>query len=117
MVGLWQVPHKIHYPKIQPKNCKKRREIISELNQKIEKLQSAPDLTPRAKEIPQEQNNILNEHLKNKAQGALVRSRFKHLNETNSSTSYFFNLEKNNSISKSISKIRLPSGTITEDPT
>ena len=92
MVGPWQVPHKIHDTKIQSKNL--FIEVISQLNQKIDNLQFVPDLTPQAKEVLKEQKAMLNEHLKNKARGALIRSRFQHLNETDSCTCYFFNLEK-----------------------
>ena len=67
--------------------AKERREVISHLNNFFFNLQSAPDLTPQAKEILKEQKTMLNEHLKNKAQGALIRSRFQHLNETDPCTS------------------------------
>ena len=119
-ISLWWDIGKSHIKSITQKYSQKiareRREAIAELNQKIDRLQSAPDLAPRDKEVLKEQRDNLNQHLKSKAKGALVRSRFQHINETDSCTSYFFNLEKNNSISKSINKIRLPSGLISEDP-
>ena len=62
-----------------------------------------------------EQKEKLNSILKNRAQGALIRSRFKHASEVDTSSSYFFNLEKSHSRSKTISRIRLDSGEITQN--
>ena len=64
----------------------------------------------------EEQRDALNSLLKNEARGALVRSRFKYTNESDSSSCFFFSLEKSNSLSKTISRIRLSSGYISEDP-
>ena len=97
------------------KIAKKRKDFL-EINQKIDELQSAPDLTPQTIYTLAEQRNNLNYVLKTEAQGALIRSRFKHTNETDSCSTYFFNLEKSKSLSKNISRIRLPSGLISEDP-
>ena len=98
------------------KTAKEKRKALIEINQKIDELQSAPDLTPETRDALAEQRNNLNYLLKTEAQGAFVRSRFKHTNETDSCSTYFFNLEKSNSLSKNISRVRLTSGLISEDP-
>ena len=81
----------------------------------LDDLQSAPDFTPETRRVLTEQKELLNSILKNRAQGALIRSRFKHATEIDKSSSYLFNLEKSRSRSKTISRIRLDSGEITEN--
>ena len=96
--------------------AKEKRKTFQEINSIIEDIQSAPDLTPETQQVLKLQRNELNSFLKSKAQGALVRSRFQHINEVDTSSSYFFSLEKNHSQSKSLSCLRLPSGLLTEEP-
>ena len=59
-----------------------------------------------------EPNKLLNDE----ARGAFIKTRFQHVNEVDTCSSYFFNLEKFRSLSKSISSIRLSSGEIMDDP-
>ena len=73
-------------------------------------------MTPQIRDTLAEQRNNLNYLLKTEAQGALVRSRFKHTTETDSCSTYFFNLEKSNSLSTNIPHVRLPSGLVSENP-
>ena len=98
------------------KIAKEKRQAFLEINKIIDELQSTPDLSSQTKNSLAEQKNALNLLLKYEAQGALVRSRFQYINETDSCSKYFFNLEKSNSISKNISRVRLSSGYISEDP-
>ena len=95
--------------------CEKRESIIK-INQTIDDLQSTSDLSSDTKKILNEQRNELNLLLKSQAKGALVRSRFQLTNEIDTSSAFFFNLEKSNSSSKSMSRVRLSSGNITEKP-
>ena len=92
-----------------------KREALFKINRTIDDLQSAPEITPETRQVLLEQKEKLNSILKNRAQGALIRSRFKHVSEVDTSSSYFFNLEKSKSISKTISRIRLDSGEITQN--
>ena len=91
------------------------KEALLRINEIINELQSAPDFTPDIQRALAEQRRELNFLIKNKAKGALIRSRFKYANEVDTSSEFFYNLEKSNSTSKVISRIRLPSGDITED--
>ena len=93
-----------------------KRKSLVEINEEIDNLMNVPEFSPQNKRALDEQKNALNSLLRNEARGALVRSRFKYTNETDSCSSFFFNLEKTNSLSKCISRIRLPSGCISEDP-
>ena len=94
----------------------KRSSFFARINSYIQELQSAPNITPETQQILEQQRNELNILLKNQAEGALVRSRVQHFNEVDTSSSYFFNLEKHHSQSKTLSCIRLPDGTVTENP-
>ena len=73
------------------------------------------DLSPDILNALAEQRDELNLLLKSQARGALVRSRFQLANEIDTSSSFFYNLEKSNSSSKTISRIRLSSGSMTEN--
>ena len=98
------------------KIIKQKRSALLEINKEIERLQSAPDFTLHIKKALDEQKCALNSLLRNEARGALVRSRFKYINETDSCSSFFFSLEKSNSQSKNISRVRLSTGDISDDP-
>ena len=98
------------------KLAQRKRKALIEINNEIDHLQNATEFTLQNKHALDEQKNALNSLLKNEARGALVRSRFKYTNETDSCSKFFFCLEKTNSMSKSISRIRLSSGRISEDP-
>ena len=119
-IATWWDFGKIHIKSIaqmySTKLTQEKRSALLEINRKIDELQSAPTLTLQNKNALDEQRDALNSLLKNEARGALVRSRFKYTNESDSCSSFFFSLEKSNSLSKTISRIRLPSGCISEDP-
>ena len=59
----------------------------------------------------------LNDLIKKRTQGAIVRSRIQWYEEGERNSRYFFNLEKRNSNLKSINRLELENNTITEDPT
>ena len=119
-IATWWDFGKIHIKSIaqmySTKLTQEKRSALLEINRKIDELQSAPTLTLQNKNALDEQRDALNSLLKNEARGALVRSRFKYTNESDSCSSFFFSLEKSNSLSKTISRIRLSSGCISEDP-
>ena len=58
----------------------------------------------------------MNELVKIKTQGAIIRSRQQWYEEGEKNSRYFFNLEKRNSNLKSINRLKLNDNTITEDP-
>ena len=58
----------------------------------------------------------LHELLKVESRGAWVRSRFQHVNENDKSTRFFFDLERRRSSRKMITHLKMPDGTISEDP-
>ena len=93
-----------------------KRDTLNEINKTIDNILTGTDFTPETQLLLKEQRNELNKILNNKARGALIRSRFQHTNEVDTCSSYFFNLEKSHTLSKCISKIRLPSGDLTDDP-
>ena len=97
------------------KLASEKREALIKINKTIDSLQSEPDLSPDILNALAEQRDELNLLLKSQARGALVRSRFQLANEIDTSSSFFYNLEKSNSSSKTISRIRLSSGSITEN--
>ena len=97
------------------KVANEKKETLLNINKTIEKLQSNSDFTPDIQQALTEQREELNLLLKKQAKGTLIRSRFQYANEADTSSSFFYNLEKNNSISKTMSRIRLSSGVITED--
>ena len=119
-IATWWDFGKIHIKSIaqmySTKLTQEKRSALLEINRKIDELQSAPTLTLQNKNALDEQRDALNSLLKNEARGALVRSRFKYTNESDSCSSFFFSLEKSNSLSKTTSRIRLSSGCISEDP-
>ena len=119
-IATWWDFGKIHIKSItqmySTKLTQEKRSALLEINRKIDELQSAPTLTLQNKNALDEQRDALNSLLKNEARGALVRSRFKYTNESDSCSSFFFSLEKSNSLSKTISRIRLSCGCISEDP-
>ena len=59
----------------------------------------------------------MNDLIKKRTQGAIVRSRIQWYEEGERNSRYFFNLEKRNSNLKSINRLELENNTITEDPT
>ena len=99
-----------------PKKPNKSVKPFLKLIKKIDEIQSAPDLNQKTRYALAEQRQNLNYLFKIEARGALVRTRFKHINETDSCSTYFFNLEKSNSYSKNISQIRLESGLTSDNP-
>ena len=84
------------------KMAREKRETFIRLNSHLANLQSAPDITPTAQPVLEEQRKELNLLLRHQARGALVRSRFQHINEIDTSSTYFFNLEKSHSKSKTL---------------
>ena len=58
----------------------------------------------------------MNELVKIKTKGAIIRSRQQWYEEGEKNSRYFFNLEKRNSNLKSINRLELNNNTITEDP-
>ena len=58
----------------------------------------------------------MNELVKIKTQGAIIRSRQQWYEEGEKNSRYFFNLEKRNSNLKSINRLELNDNTITADP-
>ena len=119
-VASWWDFGKVHIKSItqmySSKIRQEKRSALFDINRRIDELQSTPDFTLEIRNVLAEQRDALNLLLKNEAQGALIRSRFRYTNESVSCSSFFFNLEKSNSNSKNMSRIRLPSGCITEDP-
>lgn len=97
------------------KLANEKKETILNINKTIDELHSSPEFTPDIQQALAEQRTELNILLKNQAKGALVRSRFQYANEIDTSSSYFYGLEKSNSTFKTLSRTRLPSGNITED--
>ena len=97
------------------KLANEKRETLIKLNKTIDALQSEPNLSDDTRNVLTEQRNELNSLISNQARGALVRSRFQLANEIDTSSSFFYNLEKSNSTAKTISHIRLSSGILTED--
>ena len=61
-------------------------------------------------------NNEVNELVRIKTQGAIIRSRQQLYEEGEKNSRYFFNLEKRNSNLKSINRLELSNTSITEDP-
>ena len=98
------------------KMAREKRETFIRLNSHLANLQSAPDITPTAQRVLEEQRKELNLLLRHQARGALVRSRFQHINEIDTSSTYFFNLKKSHSKSKTLLCIRLRDGELTENP-
>ena len=97
------------------KLASEKRETLLKLNTTIDTIQSAPNLSHDTQKILTDQRNELNLLIKNQARGALVRSRFQLVNEIDTSSSFFYNLEKSNASAKTLSHIRLSSGIITEN--
>ena len=70
------------------RKAKEKRKAFNDINKIIDELESAPDLTSEAKEVLKKQQKRLNGLLKIEAQGALVRSRFKHTTEVDTCSTY-----------------------------
>ena len=119
-LASWWDLGKIHLKSIAQMYSKKlvqrKRQALIEINREIDRLQNLTEFSGQNKKALDEQRSALNSLLKNEARGALVRSRFKYTNETDSCSSFFFNLEKTNSLSKKMSHIRISSGHISEEP-
>ena len=98
------------------KIAKEKRDTLLRINKTIENLLSAPDFNDDTKRILKEQRDELNQILNNGAPGALVRARYHHVNEVDTCSSYFFNLEKYHFPSKFFSSICLYSGDHTKAP-
>ena len=64
----------------------------------------------------QQKKQHLGSFLRERAKGALVRSRFTSVRDMDAPTSYFFNLEKSISRAKQMVCLRLPDGKMTTDP-
>ncbi len=93
-----------------------KRQTFKNLNEKIEQLQSSPELSPDTQQVLREQRNALRSLYEQEARGALIRARFMLANEVDASSSYFFGMEKSSAMGKRLSKIRLPNGTVTDTP-
>lgn len=93
-----------------------KKEALTIINESIEKISSKTEFDHETETLLNEQRNEMKKILTNKAQGALIRSRFQHANEIDTCSSYFFTLEKSHTLSKCMSKIRLTSGEITDNP-
>ena len=98
------------------KNAEIKRQTARDLNAAIQHLQSAPDLSADTKKTLDEQRDALASLYTQEARGALIRARFKYVNEVDTCSSFFFGMDKSKSRAKHISQIRLPSGEITENP-
>ena len=98
-----------------------------ELNKNISEIQEQIDLLlKKYYDDPDDESNIENLDLKKeelnniiaiKTHGAFIRSRVKEIDQSERNTRYFFNLEKRNANIKSINRLELPNGEITEDQT
>lgn len=97
------------------KNAETKRDSFRALNESIQQLQSLPHLSPDTQLALKEQRDALASLYQQEARGALIRARFKYINEVDTCSSFFFGMEQSTSRAKHISKIRLPSGEITED--
>ena len=98
------------------KNAESKRQSFLLLNESIQQLQSLSHLSTDTQLTLKEQRDALASLYKQEAQGALIRARFKYINEADTCSSFFFGMEQSTSRTKHISKIRLPSGEITENP-
>ena len=98
------------------KNAESKRQSFLLLNESIQQLQSLPHLSTDTQLALKEQRDALASLYKQEAQGALIRARFKYINEADTCSGFFFGMEQSTSRAKHISKIRLPSGEITENP-
>lgn len=99
------------------KNAHTKRQTSQTLNDKIQQLQSSPDLMSHDTQMAlKEQRDALRSLYQQEARGALIRARFQYFNEVDTCSSFFFGMEKSASMSKRMSKIRLPSGDISDDP-
>ena len=58
----------------------------------------------------------LNNYIKIKTKGAIIRSRIQFIEEGEKNSAYFYNLEKRTANLKTISRLELSNNTITEDP-
>ena len=96
------------------KNAETKRESFRTLNESIQQLQSLPHLSADTQSALKEQRDTLTSLYQQEARGALIRARFKYINEVDTTSSYFFSMEQTTSRAKQITKIRLPSGEITE---
>ena len=110
--GTSGVSHRCIAQKKQVRNVKP---LIS-LTKSLMTIESTPDLTSDSQDILKEQRKRLSSLLKIEAQGALVRSRFQHVTEIDTCWTYFFNLEKSHSNSKTITHVRLSLGMISDKP-
>ena len=98
------------------KSALEKRRRTQQLLKSIDDLQSSPNVSPETSTFLKEQRNNLNNIYAQDAKGAYVRSRFQYENEGDSCSSFFFNLEKHKSSSKTLHAIKLNNGTITQDP-
>ena len=97
------------------KKAAEKRASFLKLNNTLDKLHALSSCSSDTIQEMNTKKNELNNLLKYEAKGALIRSRFKLIQETDTSSSFFYNLEKSNSSRKRITRIRLPSGRTTVD--
>ena len=116
----WWDMGKIHIKSITQmygtKAAREKRDKISSLQKSIDELQSTPDITPDTKKSLKEQRESLNDLYRHEAQGALIRARFQYTHEIDTCSTFFFNMEKSSSTAKNITRIRLQSGNISNNP-
>ena len=101
--------------------AKKRKEmnvntgnLLKQLNDLEDKLGTSPTLVN--KEAYETVKDQLNEIEMERSRGAILRSKAQWIEEGEKPTRYLFNLEKRNYIKKHIRRLKLPDGTIINDP-
>lgn len=98
---------------------KKTNEKIKHLEEAIQKLHE--DLSTADNDLPiieklELRKQELNDIIKEKTQGAIVRSRIQWYEDGEANSKFFFNLEKRNANMKSINRLQLSNGSITQEP-
>ena len=91
--------------KISKNRTKKNKEKIKQLEAEVTQLES--NLAVNDIKLFNEKKSELNNLIYEKTQGIIMRSKVKWVEEGESGTKYFFNLEKRNAVKKTITKLNI----------
>ena len=98
--------------KISKNRAKRNKEKIKQLEAEVTQLES--NLAVNDIKLFNEKKSELNNLIYEKTQGIIMRSKVKWVEEGESGTKYFFNLEKRNAVKKTITKLNIDGQSISD---
>lgn len=118
-IQFWWDVGKMKIKHLSQEYCSSRQKLFKDCKQELEYeirfLEARSKIDPEFKASYRAKKEQLDTLLEQMNKGAAIRSRFQHLNECDSSSKYFYELEKQRGQKKIINHLKKSDGRITED--